>query len=486
MNINKSVYYKLSTDKFNLKNKDNDINLKNTYLKYIKYKTKYKKLKENLIEKAINTICYIDTNMDNYIDTFFKTYNLITWTLNKLYSTQESNTELKEFCSSLNLTQLTNSCESEEAELQDKSVPYTNSLCCNFKGIIVSKRSIQKLKIGSQIQKDDIHFEFIKFFPRIETPDIKENAKKKFKSYLVSLVREAIPKLKGDKKLKVSFYEILESYDIMPDESEEYSNYLINETIEDDFVGLDEIIELIYPNEEHLEFDEYKRLKKIKDIESNGQNHSIQDHENKLFKQINLDGSNTYYFYFSFGTLNFIEHIDWEESLKIYVDEIRNLLSEQSIPVKSIILAGHSVGSIVVQHLAVQLLINRIDVSKIFIIGSGCRINDVLTDSQIDDIHLQFDNRYFFVISGYLRDEKIYYDHRSSDATNKVNKINTHFIICSNIKLDNSTDYICDPTTPTILKILDPVAVNRSGDFIPNPDSTLHDFSTYSMYYLKT
>jgi len=46
----------------------------------------------------------------------------------------------------------------------------------------------------------------------------------------------------------------------------------------------------------------------------------------------------------SFGTLKNIELINWQDSLKIYVQEIINLLSDKLT--NNIILGGHSVGSI--------------------------------------------------------------------------------------------------------------------------------------------
>lgn len=508
------------------------MNSNNSYfLKYIKYKTKYFELKKlkNIIfsessniadkenihiksnitrtpSKSTEIINPLDIQMDNYIDTFFKTYNLITWGLDKLYLTPESNTELKEFCSNLNTlppdpTNPVNSCDNPEklhveSELESKvkakaeyePYPYTNSSCCNFKGTIISKRYVHRFNTGSEIVKDNINLEFIKFFPKIETPDLKDIVRKNFISYLRSLVIESIQLLKTE-KFKERFYEILEDNDIEPETGTEYSDYQINKVIEsDDFLGLDDILELIYRDDEYKQFEQYQKLLTIKSRFSViDLTHSIQSFENKLFKQINLDGSNTFYFYFSFGTLNFIEQMDWEKSLKIYIEEIKKLLSDQSAPVKAIVLAGHSVGSIVIQHLATQLLINGIDISKIFLIGSGCRMDNILSDSQILDIHSQYANRYFFIISGYIRDEKIYYDHRSSDLTNKVNKINTHFIICSNIleyptKLSN---YKCDSTEPTILEIIDHDLVNRSENFIPNPNPLLHEFGTYSQYYLS-
>ena len=191
----------------------------------------------------------------------------------------------------------------------------------------------------------------------------------------------------------------------------------IIETINsNEFYGLDDVLELLY-GQTYKTFKEYIALKSIKDQVFTQT--SVQTNSNKLFLQTDSNGLKTYYFYFSYGSLNLIEYIDWNDSLRQIVQDIKNILTQSNI--KNIIIAGHSVGSIVSQHLGIELIRNQVNTSKIFIIGSGCRINNVLTKEELTIFKNVYEDRHFFVLTGYIKDNKIYYDSKSKDSVIKIN-----------------------------------------------------------------
>lgn len=216
-----------------------------------------------------------------------------------------------------------------------KNKDYNNFDFNKFDGLIISN------DLESDFCTDNINFELIKSYPKITTKDIKEESKNNLVNYLKSLIKNNIKILM--KNYKEEFYLILHEY------MNNLPNYLSKDQIieiiySDDFLGIDDILEILYINEEYKKFDEYVKLKKINEINFNSSIHSIQYFENKLYKFEELD-SYTYFFYFSFGTLNFIEQVDWKKTLEPYIKDIINLLDDSKT--KSIVLAGHSVGSIV-------------------------------------------------------------------------------------------------------------------------------------------
>ena len=105
--------------------------------------------------------------MNTYISNYFKTYNLISWNINKLYASPENDKLLKEYCESMiNL----NICDPPY-----ESTILTNTIddCCKFKEIGISKRSINRFNINSIIIKDNLNFKFLKDFPQITIPNAK-------------------------------------------------------------------------------------------------------------------------------------------------------------------------------------------------------------------------------------------------------------------------------------------------------------------------
>jgi hypothetical protein len=143
------------------------------YQKYCKYKNKYVIYKKMNINDNIitynNKISLVGgmENINKYTSVYFRTYNLISWNINKLYSTPENNKQIKDYCESLeNLT---------ECNPPYDSLILTNTIndCCKFKEIGISKRSIHMFNINSLIVKDNINFKFIKDYSQISTPNSK-------------------------------------------------------------------------------------------------------------------------------------------------------------------------------------------------------------------------------------------------------------------------------------------------------------------------
>ncbi len=568
------------------------------YSKYLKYKSKYLQLLEELRRKKLKKSTDLEstnevdkenmeptpqltrstprpspeelqeirvyTEFDRHIERFFKTYNLISWNRGKLYSVPEKNIHLRQFCKELNhatkgtVTNCTAADSSGTARATEASVHRENSesepaveaaageaagevtgqedfiptMCCVLNGTrVVSKRTLRNFDVGTRIKKDDINLQFIDFFPRILAQDVKKIARRNLVKYQREIIIRELPNLDKTKLKKIdeTFDDYDDDYDI-ENLTNEQRIQIIND---DEFLNLEQVVKTIFTDRQLEEDDNYAAL--LASIETNrsGQQHSIQEHENKLFLQIENDpiplplsvstmglqtrpalqtrpvlsssvlGSRpglvssselsrsglsrsssdpvqnkSYYFYFSFGTLNFIEYVNWEESLDPYVEKIRELLSDPTV--KSIVLGGHSVGSIVIQHLAIELIKNGIDTSKIFVIGSGCRKTQVLNDEELEIFRRVFDKKYFFVLSAFVgSDRMIHYDHRSNDRSNQINPINTNILVCEGYKIDRS--YECEAT---MLEILDIPAVNASDSFIPDSDVILHDFKTYSDFYL--
>lgn len=261
-----------------------------------------------------------------------------------------------------------------------------------------------------------------------------------------------------------------------PDNGDRFSLNKIKDIVNsDDFYGLYDILEVLFPNKEYENDDTYKKLLKYKNAKLSV--NPIQYHNNKLFLQTH---NKTYYFYFSFGTLKNIELVDWKESLKVYVREIKNILTDEDV--KHIVLAGHSVGAITCQHLAIELILNGIDISKIFIIGSGCLVDNVLNDTDYQQFTKNYENKYHFVLSGFLDNNKIYYD-----SVTPINKINSHLLVCHDQHfadfakkfIGDAKDFLNYTCINVTYNTTDYNEIISTDSFVPLLNIVLHDFDTY-------
>ncbi len=380
---------------------------------------------------------------NSYINTFYLTYNLITRPLDKL----EPDSEYK---------------------FSNKIKQYDNPIDKSDNQIIINGARISSYPENLR-SSNEITFKYIKYFPQISTP----NYKKYFYKYLKELIINIITK--SDLTLLTL---ILKDNDYEPDLfSGLFSCEKIIEIIgSDDFYELDSVLDLLYPNSEYKLFDKYIELDKFNKAKI--PINSIQHYENKLFVE-NKSGSNNYYFYFSFGTLKNLEQVVWDVELEPYILSILDLISKPDT--NKIILGGHSIGSITIQKLAIELIKNNIDTSKIYIIGTGCRINTVLTDEELVQFKNTFNSKYYFAISGYLSGGKINYDHRTGESTNKLNPINTNILICDGITFEKNF-LECVGIS---YDIVDFDLFIQTNNLQPNPNAILHDFGFYSKLYLE-
>jgi len=225
----------------------------------------------------------IEDKFDNnitYISNYFKTYNLISWNINKLYSTPENNKHIKDYCESLeNLT---------KCKPPYDSLTLTNTFddLCKFKEIGISKKSIHLSNINSLIIKDNINFKFIKDYPQFTT----SNSKTSLYTYLKQLIIQNLDNITQNQSDNIIH--------ILQDNDYDMTNNITNIIMSDDFYHIDDILDIIFPNKDYINNLEYINLKKISNAKLPP--HSIQHHTNKLFQQT-INNKYDYYFYFSFG-----------------------------------------------------------------------------------------------------------------------------------------------------------------------------------------
>ena len=102
----------------------------------------------------------------------------------------------------------------------------------------------------------------------------------------------------------------------------------------------------------------------------------------------------------------------------------------------------------------------------------------ILTEYELNIFRQNFADRYIFIISAYIENNKIHYDHRNNDK--EINKINTHMLICNN---DIKNNY--NQCKSVSYDIINHDGINKSDMYIPDPNIILHEFTTYSKLYLN-
>ena len=107
----------------------------------------------------------------------------------------------------------------------------------------------------------------------------------------------------------------------------------------------------------------------------------------------------------------------------------------------------------------------------------------MLTKEELTIFKNVYEDRHFFVLTGYIKDNKIYYDSKSKDSVIKINPINTNFLICPNYRELNIDNLVCDNVAK--IDVIDIDTINASRLFIPNSLNSLHQFSTYTNFYFS-
>ena len=436
--------------------------------KYIKYKIKYKKLKSEILEKhnlttydKIKQFHQMEMEIIEHMITYFKMYNTISWDIGKFYTLPEINEALKTFCKDI------------EEELEKCNPPYdkkditnpTQNDCCKYINskkdtINISKNSTNKFNIRSIVNYDEFKFTFVESIPQI----LAHNYKKSLYSWIRQKCIEKIP---NDLIVTPTdgLYEILDN-----DSYETLNKQQIVEILYDNFLNFDDLIEKLNPNfEKELE---YIRLKKLS--EQKLQIQSIQENDNKIFLETLSDDKKIYHLYFSYGNLKHLEYVEWEYELDNIIYKIQKMIKDDSV--KTIVLGGHSVGSIVIQHLAVKLVKNKIDISKIFIIGSGCFIQESLKSDELQLFKSSYVNKYCFLISSYIDENNIiHYEHNDYMGGRHLNRIITYMLISKK------------PNFSQMIKIDEDTyrEIIKGGKFNPIENKELHTFKTYSSIFLN-
>ena len=399
---------------------------------------------------------------DIHIDTYFKMYNLITWDLDKLYIS--SHNELDEYCKTV----------TKQSECNPPYQNLTNELiesnCCEFKGLSIHKKSINKFDINSEVMSKDkmVNFKFIKAYEKIYP----QNDKQLYYDHIIKLINSNL----NDEFITKNKEQILEILSDNGFDVTDISTLELKRIINDDeFMGLDDIFDLMFKTEPTDKIYQDLKIKSKSGI----QLQSMQEYTNKLFEEIRGE-QKIYHLYFSFGRLNNFERINWQNKLKIFINDIKLWISDPSI--NCIVLGGHSFGSCVIQKLGVELIKSGIDLSKIIIIGSGCRIKTFLTEEDLTLFKTNFINKHQFILNCELDENGlINYDHTNTtfnDTLEIMNKINTHLIIC---KLSNLDKKVCEVIIYKIINYDD--IVLQHDKYKQNARADLHAFANYSQKY---
>lgn len=339
-------------------------------------------------------------------------------------------------------------------------------MCCLHNDKNIHKTTIHKFDYNSNIPSRDksLIFKFLKEYDRINPQSFKDD----FYDYIKYLINQKIDKEFVDSNMD-ELNDILE-YDL-DDKNIDVDTVrkIINSL---DFLGLQEMFNLVYPNGIK---DKYYELLKAKS-DSKLELKTMQEFQNKLFEEIK-DHNKIYHLYFSFGTLNNLDKVNWNKVLEPYIKDIITWISEPLI--NCIVLGGHSFGSFVIQKLGLELIKREIDLTKIVIIGSGCYNDSFLTDEEIKLFKEKFIGKYQFIINSYTDNTYIYHEHDKQEETNIINKINTHILICTydNIEIQNIKD-VNRCNTIRYEEIMKTVGLYKA---INNPK--LHAFANYSNKY---
>jgi hypothetical protein len=443
----------------------------NYYEKYIKYKTKYlnnKKLILSLQNNHINSSLSggMVNITDEHINTYFKMYNLISWKLDHMYLLE--NKDLNDYCKSLEepqQSQQLEKCNPPYTDLTDDKNPKN---CCEYKGLKIHKRLIDKFNLDAKINSKDNQVQF--YFRREYNKIYPQTDKELYYDYLRELI---IKKLSDLDKYKDQILEILYDNDYYQTEITEQQ--FIDIISSDEFFGLDDIFNIFYQQE--LTDTKYTDTDtKYTGLKSHSrwpiQPKSMQEHTNKLFES-EKEGKKTMHLYFSYGIIENFDRIKWSKQLEIFINEIKKWITD--INIECIVLGGHSFGSCVIQYLGLELIKQQIDITKILIIGTGCPLMTVLSDDDLKLFKSNFMNKHIFIINS-KKDSNwiIYYDRYEKNESNAINKINTHIMICI---IDENG--LCNPV---LYEIINHNELNHDI-YKPITDAILHSFSNYSKLY---
>ena len=351
---------------------------------------------------------------------YFDLFRLIKWEPGKIYVNPDDKDAL-DYCKRV-----------ESVDCGTITIPYTTAhsdlepeMCCTYKDRKVTKRSVNKFGHASivYLNNKETPFMFEEEFPKIQTT--------LFKEFIINYETDIIKKTYSDSEKKSEIAEIINDYSEEPIKKPEYTLEEVRRYA-DEYPILAEIAEVLVPK--YKESDAYRKVqllpKKQEEIKE------VQLNTNKSFCE-HLDGGKvTKHLYFSYGTTTNLHGVAWDIELQTYVKKIQNWIANGEV--QNIVLGGHSVGSIVIQHLGLQLIRLGLDISKIYIIGSGCCFTpDLFSEAEVRQLKAAFLDRLVFVLTAYSKEESFHCDFISYPNTKmseddfQINPINTHLLSCS-------------------------------------------------------
>jgi len=432
-----------------------------------------------------------EVTLSNMIAIYFNLYRLMPWQKDKLFIREDIQRQLNDYCSKLQDKEILSQCENV-LNLQNTNDPASKESynCCIMNGKRkTSKYSIKKFTNNSQILIDDYDITFVKQYDAITINNkaLEVELKRKF----IVDNWNSIDFIRLSKENLENVQEIFDDYIAINNKFKNYESLL--DTIQSNsFFGIYDLFDLLTENKFIAINEDFKHELQI--IKQRIQPSKTQEYDNKLFSQKLADGTEIKYIYFSYGDLDkfysIINHDDSGElfnlfvksSLSVYIDDIIDFVQDKNVV--KIVIAGHSIGSVIVQLLTMQLIDKGINPDKLFIIGSGCCFNHVLKNEDIIRFKNWIGNQYSFILDGFTSsNNEIKVDFIENRFTgndpNIINLINNSLLLCDS----NTEEFNFDKEQKYTVELLSLPSKNLILKGVYSRE--LHSFNNYSQLYQK-
>ena len=481
---NKSKKYrKIKSKRTSKKNNKNSSSKRYYHKKLIGYKKNYL--------GGTRLITMPEVTLSNMIAIYFNLYRLMPWQKDKLFIREDIKKELNNYCSRLQDQEIQSRCENVlNLQKPNENAGKESSNCCILNGKRkTSIYSIKKFTNNTQILIDDYDITFVKQYDAISI-----NNKALEVEYKRKFIIDNWNSIDFTRLLKENLDTIQEIFDDYIIINNKFKNYdsLLDTIQSNSFFGIYDLFDLLTADGFVVIDEDFKRQLQI--IKQRIQPTKTQEYDNKLFSQKLEDGTEIKYIYFSYGDLDkfysIINHDDIGElfnlfvkaSLSVYVDDITDFIQDKNVI--KIVIAGHSIGSVIVQLLSMQLIDKGIDPTKLFIIGSGCCFNHVLKNEDIIRFKNWIGNNYSFILDGFTssnNEVKVdFIENRFTGSDpNIINLINNSLLLCDS----DREEYTFDKDQKYNVELLSLPATNLmlKGTY----SRELHSFNTYSQLYQK-
>jgi len=391
---------------------------------------------------------------------YFDLFRLIKWEPGKIYVNSDKADDAADYCKTV-----------ESVDCGTITIPYTTAhsdlepeMCCTYKDRKVTRRSVNKFGHASivYLNNKETPFMFEGEFTKIQTT--------LFKIFKPNLEKDIIKKTYSGSEKKGEIAEIINDYSEEPIKKPEYT---LEEVCRyaDEYPILAEIAEVLDPK--YRESAAFTRARLVLPA-IKGEIKEVQLNTNKSFCEHLGGGKVTKHLYFSYGTTTNLHSVVWDIELQTYVKKIQEWIANGEV--QNIVLGGHSVGSIVIQHLGLQLIRLGLDISKIYIIGSGCCFTpDLFSEAEVHQLKTAFLDRLVFMLTAYSKEGLFHCDFinypntKMSSADFQINPINTHLLVCSSEFVEGKCEAV------EVINITSDVK-----NVLPALSAAIHDFSVYS------